>query len=278
MQITVYLDVLFLTNFLSDLFLLEITEKLVRTGARRWRRVISAFCGSLYACLAFYPELSFLQSAALRLATALTMLCIAFRFRPLRRFLRCAIVFLCAALLSGGACYALFFTTRLGIRTGAVLKSGVFYWHVPIYIILCGFATVYFLLYALEHLLAFCLQRRRALHRLEFTIDRAHYCLPALLDTGNALYDIKSGLPVVIAEADCVHTDTALLRRIPYHTLTGETKLLPVLRPESISIDGIEVNAMLALTQTRLSFENQFRALLHPACIQGGYYEHTANT
>lgn len=277
MQITVYVDVLFLTNFLSNLFLLEVTEKLVRTGLRRWRRLIAALLGSLYACLAFYPDLSFLQGTTLRILTALTMLCIAFRFCTLRRFLRCTTVFFTTALLSGGACYALFFMTPLGIKTGAVLKSGVFYWHVPVYILLCGFAAVYALLYAFEHLLAFCIQRRRALHRLEFKIGQTHYCIPALLDTGNALFDALTGLPVIIAEADTVNTDTAALRRIPYRTLAGETKLLPVLKPEHIRIDGDEAFAMLALTPARLSYEDQFRALLHPACIQGGYYEHTAN-
>lgn len=277
MQITVYVDVLFLTNFLSNLFLLEVTERIVRTGLRCWRRIVAALLGSMYACLAFYPELSFLQSATLRILTALVMLCIAFRFCTLRRFLRCTTVFFCAALLSGGACYALFFMTPLGIKTGAVLKSGVFYWHVPVYILLCGFAAMYTLLYAFEHLLAFCIQRRRSLHSLEFTIGQEYCCVPALLDTGNALFDATSGLPVIIAQADSVHTDTATLRRIPYRTLAGETKLLPVLRPEHISIDGCEVRAMLALTPAQLSYENQFRALLHPACIQGGYYEHTAN-
>ena len=277
MQITVYLDVLFLTNFLANLFLLEVTEKLVRTGLRRWRRLLSALCGSLYACLAFYPDLSFLQSAVLRILTALTMLCIAFRFCTLRRFLRCTIVFFCTALLSGGICYALFFMTPLGIQTGAVLKSGVFYWHVPVYILLIGFSAAYTLLYAFEHVLSFCTQRRHALHRLEFRIGKENCCIPALLDTGNALFDTVTGLPVIIAQAECVHTDTAALRRIPYRTLTGETSLLPVLRPEYISIDGSEVCAMLAFTSVKLSYENQFRALLHPACIQGGYYEHTAN-
>ena len=277
MQITVYLDVLFLTNFLSNLFLLEVTEKLVRTGLRRWRRLVSALLGSMYACLSFFPALSFLQGAVLRILTALVMLCIAFRFCTLRRFLRCTTVFFCATLLSGGACYALFFMTPLGIKTGAVLKSGVFYWLVPVYVLLGGFGAVYALLYAFEHMLAFCIQRRRALHRLEFEIGQEHYCIPALLDTGNALFDTVRGLPVIIAEADSIHTDTAPLRRIPYRTLTGETKLLPILRPAHISIDGGEVRAMLALTSVQLSYENQFRALLHPACIQGGYYEHTAD-
>lgn len=269
MHITVYADILFLTNFLSNLFLLTLTEKIVRTDTRRLRRIVAAALGGVYACAAFLPQLTLLQSFVCRILAAGAMLCIAFRFHSYKHFLRCALLFTTALLLSGGCCYVLFFMTQLGIKTGAVLKSGIFYWHVPAHIIVLAFTAAYGLLFAFEKLITFYAARKQNLHTLRIVTPVGGVTLPALLDTGNALYDTASMLPVIIAEAKCFPMH-APQQHIPYRTLAGETHFMPVLRPLHVEIDGQRVgDCMLALTQTQLSSDGSFRALIHPALIQG---------
>lgn len=275
MEITVYIDVLFITNFLSDFFLLHLTEKIARTEAHILRRIAAALLSSLYACLTFLQTLSFSQSIALRLLTALAMLCIAFRFCSPKQFARCTVIFLCGALLCGGACYALFFATPLGIQTGAIFKGGIFYWHIPVYVLLAAYAIVYALLYAFERLLSLYAHRHRLLYPLDIRLCGQAYSCTALLDTGNTLYDANTNLPVIILEADAL-PPSPIQRYITCRTIAGEAQTLPLIEPEAIYINGEKTDAILALTQTHLNSEKQFRALLHPACIQGGHYEHTA--
>ncbi len=265
MHITVYADVLFLTNFLANWCLLGLTEKIVKTGARPWRLAAAAVLGGIYACAAFFPQLTLLQSFVFRILTALVMLCIAFRFRTCKHLLRCALIFVCALLLSGGGCYALFFMTKLGIKTGAVFKSGIFYWHVPIHSILLAFTGAYGLICVFERLITYYAVRKKNLHTLRIYTDAGIVTLPALLDTGNALFDPVSKLPVIVAEAACFGTVTPQ-RHIPYRTLAGETHFLPAVRPTRVEIDAATAGeCMIALTGTRLCFDGSYRALIHPA-------------
>ncbi len=276
MHITIYADVLFLTNFLANLFLLRLTEKITKITAPPMRKLAAAFLGGIYACAAFFPQLSLLQSFIFRVLTAGVMLHIAFHFRSYKHFLRCNLIFLTASLLSGGICYALFFMTQLGIKTGTVFKSGIFYWHIPATVVLLAFFAASGILYAFETLANFYVSRKENLYTICVDTDGGRIALPALLDTGNALYDPPSRLPVLIAEADCF-PKLATPCSIPYRTLAGETHFLPSFRPKSVEINGCPAaDCMLALTQTRLSCDGSYRALIHPALIQGGLYDHNA--
>ncbi len=278
MQITVYADLLFLTNFLTNLFLLMTTEKILQRRSNLWRRALAALLGALYAVCVYTKPLAFLGHPVLfGLFLTIVLLC-AFPVYSGKHLLRCWLVFLCVHALFGGICYLLFFTTSLGIRFGAVLKNGVLYLHVPFYIPLATFPLGYALLLGLENIISYVNTRKSNLHILSFTTEEKNYTLSALLDTGNALYDSLTQLPVVIVQADAIDADTQNLRRIPYRTLTGEVRTLPAMYIQKIYIDGRETGGcMLALTDAKLSPDGRFCALLHSALFQGGYDEHSKN-
>jgi len=281
MHISIYADVLFLTNFLANFLLLHLTKKISKASTNILRLLASACLGSLYAMLLFFMPLTMWRSVLLHLLIGVAMLTVAFRFRSAKQLIQCALLYFSISLLSGGICYALFFLTSLGIASGAVLKNGVFYWHVPIYIIPIAFLLAYALCHALEKLLGFYALRKKNLYTLKLKYGDRQVTLRALVDTGNALYDPFNSLPVIVAEkssaADLLtpETNTDTLHQIPYRTLEGKQHFLPAIKPDSIQIDGRAANdCMLALTDAKLSFDGQYTALLHNAAFQGGQYEH----
>ncbi len=278
MQITVYADLLFITNFLSNLFLLLTTEKILHTCTKTWRRTLAASVGALYAVCVYTKALAFLgQPVFFIVVLTLLMLC-AFPIRSGKHLLRCWIVFLCVHALLGGICYVLFFMTNLGIRLGVVVKNGIVYLHVPFYIVFAAFLLGYALLCGLESFLSYIGARKSNLHTLCFSLGENNYSMSALLDTGNALFDPLTHLPVIIAQEDIFKADMQTLRHIPYRTLTGEANTLPALYIPKIYIDGRSAGScMLAMTKASLSPDGQFCALLHPALFQGGYDEHSKN-
>ena len=200
------------------------------------------------------------------------------QLQSLKQFLQCSLWFLVVHLLAGGFSYALFFMTQLGIRTGTICSNSIFYWHVPGYIVLLAFLGAYGALCTMEKLLTFRAARKTSIHTVQISLNGTSITLPALMDTGNALYDPFTTLPVIIAEHSAVTiTDAIHTHAIPYRTLAGEIRTLPTVRPDRVTIDGVVAPpCMLALTATRLCFDKQYRALLHPALIQGGHYEHYA--
>lgn len=280
MHITIYADVLFITNLFSNLYLLLCTKKLTKNSAHFMRQLAGALLGSIYAVLLFFPSLSLLQSTMCKLLILLTLLCISFRFYSLKQFLQCALWFFSVHLLTGGLGYALFFMTQLGIQTGTVCSNGIFYWHVPIYIVLLAFIGAYGVLCATEKLLTFHAARKTNIYTLQISLNGTRITLPALMDTGNALYDPLYSLPVIIAEQNTISfIEATHSHTVPYRTLAGETRTLSAVRPDFVTIDGITAPpCILAFTDTRLSFDGQYRALLHPALIQGGPYEYLAKS
>ena len=78
MHVTIYADVLFLSNLLSNLYLLLCTKKLTKNNAHFMRQLTGALLGSIYAVLLFFPSLTLLESTMCKLLVLLTLLCISF--------------------------------------------------------------------------------------------------------------------------------------------------------------------------------------------------------
>ena len=55
---TVYVDILIITNFLIDYFILLLSNKLSGANKKRWRIILGAFVASSSSLLIFAPELS----------------------------------------------------------------------------------------------------------------------------------------------------------------------------------------------------------------------------
>ncbi len=279
MHITVYADLLFCTNFILNLFLLLCTKRLGKINSHIRRQLAGALLGSIYAVLAFFPSFTFLQSVLLKLALLPLLLLCSFRLHSCKQFAHCLILFGALQMLAAGGAYALFFMTDLGFATGAVVKNGIFYWHVPFFTVCCAALFAYGICFAGEKLLALYATRKQHIYTLQITLFEKTVTLSALLDTGNALYDCITQLPVIIAERQYIQPDnTTHSFSIPYKTLSGDVCSLPAYRPERITVNGKPAPpCVLALTEAQLCFDNTYQALLHPALIQGGFYEYATN-
>lgn len=110
----VYADVLFLVNFSADYLVLLTVGKLRRIRLRRWRLILGALLGALYAvpALILIPTYPLLLLSVLLSGVALTL--VGLGFPGWRRFLSCLVLLWIVSFLYGGAVTALFaFSTRV---------------------------------------------------------------------------------------------------------------------------------------------------------------------
>lgn len=257
---TVYADEMFLLNLIINYFILLATAKLCALPLKRLRFALSAAVGALYSVSLLFAQLQFLASPILKLALGFLMTIIAFGVGG--KLLKPFLAFLAVSAAFGGAVFA------ASLLAGQNLSDGL-YINASMRVLVLSFAACYFVLtIAFKR---FAKRRAREIHSVRVTLCGRTAQFKALRDTGNELYDPLSGLPVMvvgIGEAGKLLPERLLtslnigvpefiqalgneeglcarFRLVPYSAVGVKIALLPVFRPDTLLVDGIEENNML---------------------------------
>lgn len=234
---TVYVDILVLTNFIADYFLLLLTAFLSANEVKRLRLFLGAGAASLSSLLIFAPELNAFLEVLIRLAISLVIVLITFGFLNFRRYIKAVLIFYAAnVILAGGAMllWSLFAPNGLVVRNGAV-----FYNISPILLIVTC-AAVYLISLVVSRIIS----RRKSRGReysvvLEFEGKKAE--VKGIVDSGNMLRDVISGAPVIVCDYDKI------------------SPLLCTELREIMSKQNFEIGFYSAITTSR--YKNRFRVI-----------------
>ena len=269
---TVYADILLLLNLYIDFFLLWTVRRLLGLRARPRRLLLGALAGALLSLTALLG-LEGLPALLLGVATALAVTGAAFAPLPLHRFLQAAGCFwLCTLGLAGLVLFALRFFAPRGVT---LLGSVVYLDLSPALLFGCTLGA--YGLYALARRLLPA--GRSALRCSWLTIVRGEHTVRvyAKADTGNALREPFSGLPVIVCQREALEEvappgvlaypsgeAAGGLRLVPFDSLGGGG-LLPAFRPDRVLSQGRPAgDCYIALCPRALS-AGQYQALYDPA-------------
>ena len=252
---TIYIDSLFLLNFVIDYLLCLISARLCGLILRRRRYLAAALVGALYAVALYLPGLEFLQLWSMKLCLWLIIGLIAFGREE--RMLRCALVFAAVSAAFGGFIWAI---ELMGGYPAFDMRT-----------MLLAFALCYTLLRFVFRDRARLSEARRVKIRLALGGREAEFM--ALVDTGNSLCDPVSGRAVLLAsphalaplfegqemllelaavelleQAQATEGLGGKFRLIPYSSVGGRG-LLAAFRPDSASADGRTLEIMAAVSK-----------------------------
>ena len=272
---TIYLDSLFILNFIVDYLVVLGTGKICALPLRRGHMVFAAAIGGTYAVLAVvFPELFALPVSKLVVGAIIPLAA----FGHGRHYPRAAICFFAVSAAFAGAVYAI---SGLG---GAPLGSGV-YIPVNLRMLAVSFALCYA---AISLAFRYVGRRQRgAFHRVKISLCGRSVEITALEDTGNELVDPVSGEEIVIVWAgvlqnllpnDCtqklsgdpvkayeelaqVQPLSGKMRLIPYSCINGSAVMV-CLRPDLLEVDGKKSRALVGISRTRLSGDGKYDAII----------------
>lgn len=226
-----YLDSLFLINFVMNLYLLELVNRRTLRTATRRRVAAGAALGALaYLAPFFFPGPGWLKLSLGFLAGAVGMIEFTFRAKTLKAFFRIGEKLLWYSFLMGGG---LLFV----IRTVPALREKL----LTVFGILGAGAVLFFAL-------SWQRDRKNGKHFCKAVLvgKGARITVNALVDTGNSLTEPISGKPVSIIDR---HVFEGLWREgepegyraIPYHSIGKKRGILQgYLLPELLlEIDGM---------------------------------------
>ncbi len=276
MRMTVYLDVLLLTNLWVDYAMLCAVSRVSRSPMRGLRGVLGAGVGALSALTILLPHLPLWLTLLLRLLSGCAMTAAAFGFGGIRRFLgRLALL----AVISVFFCGTVAAFCQLRRPAGLYIQNSYIYADVSLLTLLfCATAAA-----AVSSVLSRRAQRSPdGEYQLHLRIGGHDMLMPALSDSGNLLQDSFTGKPVAVCGeaalshwlADYPDAQTACasqrgFRLLTVHTVAG-TELIPACSPDFAAVRGqadreeLPVDMLIAVSRSELP-----RAVVPACCLRG---------
>lgn len=292
MSQVVYVDVLLALNLFINYLLLLSGACFLREKVRRWRLLLGAALGAVYALVIFLPELPSVVSVLLKALFCVTIVLAAYPVHGLRHFGKLTACFLAANFIFAGLMMGLWLLFR---PKGMVYQNGAVYFDISVTLLIFTAIACYCLTLLFSRLF-----HRRApenqVYDLQVELNGNTVRTQALLDTGNSLSDCFTDTPVILLEyalakkllppgmnAFFQKPPTTLsvppeasaigFRLIPYHSVGG-TGLLPAFRPQRILIRNTQKqfetgDVLVAVVNDRLA-AGEYGALLNTRLVQGG--------
>lgn len=205
MYLEVYIDVIFLINFIMDIILLLIVKRILKCSGRFLRILGGAAAGAAGACIiAVVPYLNRLvQFLFSYCAVCYAMIVIAFRPKGLKTGIRAVIVLYISTFFLGGIMNSLYYYSNLGFYFRELVNGNIFRDRNTKYYV---FAVIAALASVPIFIQTFYMFRRgeTELFPSELSYNDKSVRLVGLLDTGNSLHDPIYGKPVLIAEFSAI--------------------------------------------------------------------------
>lgn len=297
----VYIDVVFLINFVMDGVLLWTTGWLLKRNVRLRKVALGALIGSGYGLLMFFPSLSLLTTWPGKALMSVAMIYVALPKRGMLDLLRVILVFFFVSFVFAGAAVALGFaipSTSLG-KGLAVSGHGLVFTTSGETLALM--AAVPICIFGMQRILA---RIRRVQQRTNWIVSvEARFgdltvSFNGLLDSGNQLYDPVSRRPVSFVDMDVllpvlpqnVQAEIAkgvdLLSAVAALAASTSFSLVPfqgasgkgltlALRPDDIVVEQkgerltVRDPQLFAVYPGRLSSDGTFDAILHMDMMNG---------
>lgn len=279
---SVYIELVILDNATVTIMLILLTNRITSRKTQWLKTVIATLISTAVSlCYPFVYD-TFLSVAIRLILYAVTCLIL---FYGRERFFLSSIVFLLVTFLFGGAIFAVGFFMQGSVENALTVSTT----NIPVSVILISA----FILYAILKRIVISVKKVRELnasiYECKLSLLGVELKVRALMDTGNRLYDGKSGLPVVILSAKSIvkklsnsqvqslvlgrgETLQKNARYLQISTVGGSNKIL-LLKPDEFRLyfeDGSNIiyDVAVGLTFSPLKDSEQYDAILHPSLME----------
>lgn len=275
----VYVDVLVIVNAFVNYLMLVISIKYLRFPVKRIRLLLASAVGSLFSLKIFLLDIPLVFELPLRAVMCGVISFTAFGFKNIVTFLKNVCVFFTVNILFGGLMSAIFYF----FNTGMILyKNGTVYFDIDLKIL----AVTSVVSFAVVNAISLFISRKAPNESIcTVTVEYSEKSVTGrgFFDTGNALTELFSGFPVIVAQYDAVKAvlpqevndyikdndiekSTGNIRMIPVQSV-GDSGILPSFRPD---------NVILKSARSEKSFSNVYIAVSRNNFF-GGEFEFILN-
>ena len=259
MYYELYIDVLFLINFMMDSLLLLAVKKVMNCPVSNGRVFLGSAAGAALTCLVLAcPLPSALKLLAGYVGISSIMVRTGLNLRWGKPFWKAFVLLYVAAFFMGGILQVL----RPWIRAGSIFFAAA--------------AAAYYLLCGIWRCMLRQGRRQSQICEVTLHIGEKAFQVLALVDTGNGLTDPLSGEPVSVIDPGCAEQilgeekESVKIRYIPYRTVGGEG-VMPVFRVGQMEVslekEGEKFQAqrpLIGICEGNVSEQEDYQMILNP--------------
>ncbi len=272
MEVKIYVDILFIINFIIDYILLSVTSFFVKKEAKIINTFASATVGATFSAVMFFAPIAIGFSITASFLAALLMIFIAFGKRPILAILKDTVCFYLVCALSGGLAFALVSKEALPY----VINNGIFYADINAYSLLFALFTTAIIIHSATGYIR--KQKIKSSYLYEVTIHRRGKTITdnAFFDSGNFLCDPITQRSVIVAEWQSVSPlfeedkiTEAIVNNPKDFVYIGCKSAFGVsglyaFSPDEVTSDEINLPSeiLIAVTETPLDKDGYYRLLL----------------
>lgn len=256
MYYELYIDVLFLVNFMMDYLLLLLERRILKCSATHGSVCVGALLGALLTCIAIgLPFPSIVKFIWFHIAVNTIMIRIGLKIKFGKTFFRAFLMLYISGFLLGGV----FEFLHQYIRTGSLFF---------------GLAVLsYYLVQGIWKVITWMQSRNRYFCQVDLYLGQTKRTVGAILDTGNHLMDDITGKPVCVLDKQEVsemfsQKDIPGLRYVPYHSIGKQEGVLPVFYLDRMCIHQepkywVE-KPLIGICESEISSEKEYKMILNP--------------
>lgn len=257
MYYELYVDVLFLVNFMMDYILLLLVKRMLKCTATHGRICLGAVTGSLLTCVVVILPIpyAFIKLILFHLLINTCMIQVGLKIKSVRSFLKAIIMLYIGSFLLGGIMGALWQYVRVGSLLFALAIVG------------------YYLILGIWRFVSYVQRWNRYHCEVDIYLEGKRYRIRGMIDTGNGLRDPVSGKPVHILErvtATELFGEETLkdIRYIPYQSIGKKAGVMPAFQVEKMCIyqdtECWVEKPLIAISEEEISAGGEYEMILNP--------------
>lgn len=254
MYYELYIDILFLVNFMMDYIVLLLVKEITKCSTTQIRIFLASMAGALLTCIVFIAPIPYasIKFVLFHVVINTAMIRIGFRITDKVIFVKCFVSLYVGSVLMGGVFQ--YFQQYLKISSLFFVMAIISYWLVR------GIWSFIRVLH----------KNQNCWYEVEVYVEGVCIKVKALLDTGNGLYDPYTNKPVCIVEKKIMPMTYNQIRYIPYHSI-GNEGVMVIVKVEKLHICGMKEcwieGALLALSEKQLSVNRSYQMILNPEIL-----------
>lgn len=300
-RLTVYLDIIWLLNFLFDSLLLLLTAIILKRSCSIWRLLGGGLIGSMIILLSVTPFHAYSSHTLVKLLFSIVMVLMTFGYKRLRYFLASLTTLYFVTFLMGGSIIGVHYFLNFDMQlSSSVLLASVKGFGDPIswLFVLLGFPVAWH--FSRLRIGSFEMKKIQfdQLVDVAIYIQDRRYDFVGLVDSGNQLYDPLGKLPVMLvslhksdekipeallnlAKSEHIIMQGKLdfpkefedrIRIIPCRVVGQEHQLIVAIKPEKVILtlkgeSHVVDKSLVSFTLQQLSVDDVFQCVVHPKML-----------
>ncbi len=245
---TVYLDLVFILNFLIDLLLLITTTIVLKRRVKIKRLILGAIFGSI-SLLFLFIKTTTLLLFFFKIIIAIIMVLIVFGYKGIRYTLNNILYLYLISIIYGGFLY--FLKIEFAYKNNGLIFYNNGLSLNFIIILLISPLILYFYLKSNRKIK----QHYSNYYEISIYINNEKKNLTAYLDTGNNLYDPYLKRPIILVNPHLFNLKNKKFIMTPYHDVSSHG-LLKCYKPDKIVVENRTItNVLIATLENKINID-----------------------